>query len=207
MSGGPYPPSSWLSPGGVAAAAHDEIPKKLAPCSRCGANATDIGADNWAFIVTKTDRKGVVTETTMYGNGCKKCWCVYNIGFSMDGSWSHVCGRCKLEPVYNESFSKSCVIWEKSLDPSQKEFFPRTVTKNIQAGARAFIILKGLRPAEFLLRFKKEHHELGITLKDLPQPFYSTEKYKGILMHDDGLFQNLGVRYELYYNVEIEDQE
>eukprot|EP00959_Pyramimonas_sp_CCMP1952_P346922 7266114-Pyramimonas_sp.AAC.2 len=50
-----------------------EIPKKLSPCARCGVQATEIGADNWAFIIIKTDKKGVVTETTMYGNGCKKC--------------------------------------------------------------------------------------------------------------------------------------
>ncbi|CAK0897909.1 unnamed protein product [Prorocentrum cordatum] len=183
-----------------------EIPKKLSPCARCGVQATEIGADNWAFIIIKTDKKGVVTETTMYGNGCKKCWCVYNIGFSMDGTWAHVCQQCHHKKDYNDAFEKACVVWEKSTDPSQKDFFPRHVTKNLMAGAKAFVRMRGLRPSEFLARFGKEYQELGFVAKDLPQPFYSQEKFKGVLIHDDGSFGAAGVSYELYFNIEVEDQ-
>lgn len=48
---------------------------------------------------------------------------------------------------------------------------------------------------------------MGYKLKDLPEPWLGGGRYKGVLVKDDGSFGDIGTRYELAYDLSLEDSE
>jgi hypothetical protein len=159
-------------------------------CRRCKVKGID--PDNWAKFVNVVQDGVFVKRVDETIDACKKCYRVYEIGFTAGGTWEEVTMETDSDPNANSEFEGAVKVF----DGMAKLFKDEEVHERRGCGARALVVQRGLRPAEFALRFQRSHEDLGLPLQNLFHPDRSC--FQGVLVKDDGNFGGLGVIYEYW---------
>jgi hypothetical protein len=159
-------------------------------CRRCKVKGSD--PDTWAKFVYATEEGVTVKRLDESIDACKKCHRVYEMAFSAGGTWEEVTMETNCNVQANSEFEGACKVF----DGFEKRFKEEEVQERRACGARALVLQRGLRPAEFFLRFQRSHEDLGLPLQNLFHPDRSY--FQGVLVKDDGKFGDLGVIYEYW---------
>ena len=93
------------------------------------------------------------------------------------------------------------------LGTADRSFYPREIAKKRGFAGKAFVRWVGLNPAEFEEVFTASVTDVGVKLRDLPWNYYSSNKYKGVLVRDNGQLNGVGITYELSYELSLQDSE